>query len=92
MQLGSGDRRVLSVTPWPAGGQQGYGDALVEVHAIGKLSQLSTVFPYARAFSPLREAIPVCCLLQASPLVPWLVLRPLLVITYQALKQLGGFS
>lgn len=74
MQLRSGDRRLLSVTPpWPAGGKQGHGDALVEVHAVGWLSpasgqhHLPTCQGIQRDFSPLREAPPVCCLLQASP-------------------------
>lgn len=43
---------------------------------------------------PLEGGNP--CVLSAAGLpfllVPWLALRPLLVITYQALKQLGGFS
>lgn len=55
-----------------SGWEQGYADALVEVHAVGRLSlapgqhRLPTSQSIQRAFSPLREAIPVCCLLQAS--------------------------
>lgn len=49
---------------------------------------------HPKGLQPLVRDNP--CVLSAAGLpfllVPWLVLRPLLVITYQALKQLGGFS